>query len=132
MSSLSSLWLSSYLISYCICCNCNCWQSMTFWLWAVAVSRSSIVLSELSALMCLLLSSMMSKIEVLMTDSVDLLVKDFIWAWWSVISLIWQDWSVDVIVSYVSDVTVCVKVLSDQYIRKWSTAECCSSVNKVS
>ena len=132
LSSLSSLWLSSYSISCCTHCNCNCWHSMTFWLWAVAASRSSIVLSEWSALICSLLSSMTSEVEVLTADSVNLLVKGSLWAWESVVSLIWCDWSVDVIASYASDVTVHLKVLSDQYVRGWSTSniiivwtECC-------
>ena len=88
LSSLSFLWLFSYSISCCTCCNCNCWCSMTFWLWAVAISRSSIVLSELSALIYLLLSSITSEVGVLTADSVNLLVKDSLWAWWSVVSLI--------------------------------------------
>ena len=91
LSSLSSLWLSSYSISCCTHHNCNHWCLMTFWLWAVAASRSLIVSSESTALICLLLSLMMSEVELLTVNSVDLLVKGSLWAWWSVVSLIWHD-----------------------------------------
>ena len=117
LSSLSSLWLFLYLISCCTHYNCNHWCSITSWLWAVTASRSLIILSEWSVSICLLLSSVTSEVEISAAYRVNWLVKGSLWAWLLTVLLTWWDQGFDVIVSYASDVTVRLKVLSDQYMR---------------
>ena len=119
LSLSSSHLFSSYSMSCHTRCICCCWRSMTSWLWAVAASTSSLVSLELPALAAapwpLFAVSGVSMAGAVWSSTVLLAWPDRL----STVLLAWPDQSVGAIVSLCSDVAVCPKVLSNQYVRGW-------------
>ena len=114
LSFSSSHSFSAYLISCRTYRICHYWWSMTSWLWAVAASRSLSVLLGLPA------SAASPSLPFAVSGvSMGGAVEGPSPAWLSTVLLAWLDQSIGAIVLLCSDVAVCPKVLSNQYVRGW-------------